>query len=264
MEEKMTDITTQMTEQSDDMTKRENVARTQWKRFAPIAIVIGGLIFAYAMGWQRFFTLDYLAESREVLKTYVADNYLLSLGGFAALYTIAVAFAFPAASILTIFGGFLFGWLIGGIVIAFGATLGAAALFVAARSAFGDFLRSRVGGKRIQALADGFEKDAFGYLLVLRLAPVFPFFLMNIAPALFNVPLRAYVAATFLGILPGTFAYTFLGQGVESVLIAAESAGTSVGVADLVTPQITIAFAALAIVAAIPTIIRKWRERAAS
>jgi uncharacterized membrane protein YdjX (TVP38/TMEM64 family) len=100
-------------------------------------------------------------------------------------------------------------------------------MFLAARSAFGDFLRDKVGG-RVRRLADGFEKDAFSYLLVLRLAPIFPFFVMNIAPALFNVPLRTYVAATFLGILPGTFAYAYLGQGIDSVLVAARQAGTEV------------------------------------
>lgn len=247
----------------DDTKAPKQASHPAWRRFAPLVIIIAGLAFGYAMGWQRFLTLEFLAESREMLKAQVAGNYAASLAGFAVLYTLAVAFAFPAASILTIFGGFLFGWLVGGIVIAIGATTGAALLFLAARSAFGDFLRERVAGKRVKALADGFEKDAFGYLLVLRLAPVFPFFLMNIAPALFNVPLRTYVAATFLGILPGTFAYTFLGQGIETVLISAEQAGTTVGIGDLVTPQITLAFAGLAIVAAIPTIVRKWRARRA-
>jgi len=145
--------------------------------------------------------------------------------------------------------------------VAFAATTGAALLFFAARSAFGDFLKEKVGG-RVKSLADGFERDAFSYLLILRLAPVFPFFVMNIAPALFNVPLRTYVAATFLGILPGTFAYAYLGQGVESVLIAAQEAGTEPSVGDLVTTEITLAFAALAFVAVMPTIIKKLRNRA--
>lgn len=230
------------------------------KRFLPLAIVVAGLGFAYLMGWQRFFTLDFLAESRESLTSFVASNYWLSTIGFTALYAIAVAFSFPAASILTIFSGFLFGWLAGSVIVAIGATTGASAIFLAARSAFGDGLRSRVGG-RVKNLADGFEKDAFSYLLVLRIAPVFPFFIMNIAPALFNVPLRTYVIATFLGILPGVVAYSYLGQGIGSVLDAAEAAGTSASVGDLITTEITLAFAALAIVAAVPVVIKKWRGR---
>ena len=88
---------------------------------------------------------------------------------------------------------------------------------------------------------------------------VFPFFVVNIAPAFFGVPLRTYVIATFFGILPGTFAYSWLGQGVDSVLLAAADAGREVSVGDLVTPEITIAFVALALVAAIPPVLRRLR-----
>ncbi|MEO1745569.1 MAG: TVP38/TMEM64 family protein [Pseudomonadota bacterium] len=229
------------------------------KRFAPLAVVVGGLAFAYSMGWHQYFSLEFLAESRDAMTAYVAENYATSLIGFTALYALAVAFSFPAASILTIFAGFLFGWFVGGLIVAVGATVGATAIFLVARSAFGDFLKEKVGG-RVKNLAEGFEKEAFSYLLVLRLAPVFPFFIMNIAPALFNVPLRTYVIATLFGILPGTFAYTFLGEGVGSVLAAAEDAGTTVGVGDLVTTEITFAFVALAVVAAIPILIKRLRK----
>lgn len=231
-----------------------------WRRFIPLAIVFIGLAFGYAMGWHHFLTLDYLAHSRDMLRSQVEGYPMLSAGVFMVLYTLAVAFSFPAASILTIFGGFLFGWLQAGIMVAVAATTGATIIFAAARSAFGDFLRDRVGG-RVKVLSEGFEKDAFGYLLVLRLAPIFPFFLINIAPALFKVPLRTYVAATFLGILPGVFAYSYLGAGIDSVIQSAKEAGHDLSLADIVTPQITIAFAFLAVVAAIPTIVRRFRSR---
>jgi uncharacterized membrane protein YdjX (TVP38/TMEM64 family) len=228
-------------------------------RYVPIVLVIAGLAFGYAMGWQRYLSLTYLAESRDVLKAYVAQHYALSLVFFAAVYVLAVAFSFPAATVLTIFGGFLFGWLVGGTVVAFAATAGATLLFIAARSAFGDILCQRVSGKAAK-LARGFEENAFSYLLALRLAPIFPFFFVNIAPALFDVRLRTYVAATFLGILPGTFAYSYLGEGVDSVLVAAQEAGREPSVHDLVTPKIVLAFALLALVALIPAVVRKLRR----
>lgn len=236
-------------------------ARRSPLRFLPVAVIAAGLALAYAMGWQRFFTLDFLAESRGTLAAFVAANPVLSRAGFFAVYAAAVAFSFPAASVLTLFAGFLFGWLQGGLIVAGAATLGATALFLAARSAFGDTLRAKVGGPA-KAMAEGFERDAFNYLLTLRLAPVFPFFIINIVPALFKVPLRTYAVATLLGILPGTFAYAFLGQGIGSALDAAQAQGASLAVSDLVTPQLAGAFFALGAVALIPVLVKRLSRRA--
>jgi uncharacterized membrane protein YdjX (TVP38/TMEM64 family) len=231
-----------------------------WRKFLPLAVVAAGLAAGYAAGLHEYLSLAALAEQRDTLKAFVADNRIGSAVGFVVVYALAVAFSFPAASILTIFAGFLFGWLLGGALTAIAATTGAAAIFLAAKSAFGDVLRKRAGPFAAK-LADGFARDAFGYLFVLRLAPVFPFFVMNIAPAFFDIRLRTYVAATFFGILPGTFAYAWLGQGLDSVIVSAAAAGREVSLGDLVTPEITFAFIGLAIVAAIPTIVRKIRDR---
>ncbi|HMQ58419.1 MAG TPA: TVP38/TMEM64 family protein [Rhizobiaceae bacterium] len=240
--------------------KNEATGRSGIVRFMPLAIIAGGLLFGYAMGWHRFLSFEYLIESRETLAVWVSANPVLAPLLFGAVYALATAFSFPAASLLTVFGGLLFGWAIAAPVVAVAATLGATALFIAARSAFGDFFRSKAGGV-LARLKDGFEKDAFGYLFVLRLAPLFPFWIVNIAPAFFKVSLRDYVTATFLGILPGVVAYSWLGQGLDSVISAAKAAGRDVGLADIATPEIRIAFIALAIVAAIPMIVRKWRAR---
>lgn len=236
--------------------------RKGYWRYLPLLVIAAGLAFGYAMGWHRYLSLSFLSESSDALLSMVASYPILAPLLFFVVYVLATAFSFPAASVLTIFGGFLFGWLQGGLLVAFAATLGASMLFLAARSAFGDALRRRVSGPAAR-LADGFEENAFGYLLVLRLAPIFPFFVINIAPALFNVSLRAYVTATFFGILPGTFAYAWLGQGVGSVLEAAREAGEEPSVASLVTPEITLAFVLLALVAAVPTVIRTVRGRLA-
>lgn len=232
---------------------------TAFRRFAPLALIVAALAVGYALGWQRFFTLDYLAQSQATLTQFVTDNPIISRAAFFVAYAAAVAVSFPAASILTIFAGFLFGWLQGGLIVALAATLGACGLFLAAQTAFGDVLRGKVGGAA-KAMAEGFEKDAFNYLLFLRLAPVFPFFVINIVPALFKVPLKTYAIATLLGILPGTFAYTFLGQGIGSALDAAMKAGTTLSVKDLVTPQLLGAFIALALVALIPIVIKRFRK----
>lgn len=226
------------------------------RRFGPVTAILAVLGVAYAAGLNEIFSLDWLAAQRDSLDRLIEDRYLVALIGFAAIYVTAVATAFPAASVLTIGGGFLFGWLVGGIVVVFSATIGATLLFLAARTSFGAGLRA-IAGPRVNRLADAFENNAFSTMIVLRLAPVFPFFAMNIAPALFRVPVPTYMAATLIGIAPGTFAYAYLGSGIDSVLASAEAAGESVSPADLVTPELTIAFAALAVVAAIPMIIRR-------
>lgn len=233
------------------------IAHRRLSRYLPLAIVVAGLATGYAMGLHRYLSLDYLATSGDALKAWAAAHPVLAPVGFFAAYALAVAFSFPAATVLTIFAGFLFGWFLAGALVAFAATLGATLVFLAARSAFGGSLRRYVSG-RAGKLAAGFEEDAFSYLLVLRLAPIFPFFIVNIAPALFKVRVRTYVAATFIGILPATFAYTWLGQGVASVLAAKRAAGFETRISDLITTEITFAFVLLALVAAIPIVVRRW------
>jgi len=234
-------------------------AKSIW-RYAPVVLVIAGLVLGYALGLQNYLSLTFLAEQREALRAYVDANFLWSALLFLGVYILAVAFSFPAASVLTIFGGFLFGWLIGGALVAVGATIGASILFLATRSAFGGFLRHRVDGV-VKKMADGFRENAFGYLFVIRLAPVFPFFVVNIAAALFDISLGRFFTATLFGILPGTFAYAYLGQGVDSVLVAAQASGREAQISDLVTPEITLAFFALAFVALIPTVVKQIRKR---
>ncbi len=242
----------------EDTPRQDAAPAGRARRFAPIVVILSGLAAGYFFGLHEFLAFESLVEHRDTLMRHVMDNIYLSSLIYLVVYVAAVAFSFPAASLLTIIGGFLFGWLLGGTLTAFGATIGATIIYLAARTAMGDFLR-KMAGPGIARLADGFRDNAFGYLLVLRLAPVFPFFAMNIAPALFNVPVRIYVAATFIGILPGTYAYAYLGQGLDSVILSAREAGRDVALADLVTTELSIAFAALAVVAAIPIVLRKLR-----
>ena len=118
---------------------------TYW-RFLPIGAVIAALGTGYALGLERYLSLDYLSARQAEIVAFVAPNFALSLAAYMVLYALAVAASFPATWVLTAFGGLVFGWLIGGAGASVGATLGATALFWAARTAFGGFLRKRVGG----------------------------------------------------------------------------------------------------------------------
>ncbi len=225
------------------------------------AILLGaGVATAYALGWHEVLSLEWVVRQRMWLKAAVSERPVLSYLTFVGIYIGATLLSLPSAAILTISAGFLFGWLAGAAAAMTGAIIGSTLVFLIARSAFGRYLRGRVQG-RVAQFAMGFEANAFTYLLALRIAPVLPFFLMNIVPAMFNVPLRTYVAATAIGIIPGALAYSWLGLGLDSVIVAASEAGRTVTLREIVTPQILIAFAALAVVATLPTIVRRLRGK---
>lgn len=244
--------------------QQANRAAGALRRFAPIVALLCLLALAWGMGWFEHVSLSSLVRHREALLDLVAAHVALSFGVYVLAYAALVAVSFPGASLLTLASGLLFGGLAGGAASVCAATLGAAAIFLAARSSFGQLLQQRAGGF-VGRLAEGFRRDSFSYLLFLRLTPLFPFWVVNIVPALLNMRLAPYLAATFLGIIPGTFAYAFVGAGLGSVVAAQElaqpgcgTAGTcSIEVSALITPQLLIAFTALGVAALVPVALRR-------
>ena len=227
-----------------------------WWRYAPIALIVAGLAIAYACGVKEYLSLDQLYASRTALKAAVSKHFVLAVTGSVVLYTVAIAFIFPAPVILTVAAGFLFGWWIGGLIAILGATIGGTLLFLAARSAFGKVLRNRAG-TGVQRFADGFRRDAFTYLLALRLTPLLPVAALNIGPALFDIPLKTFVIATLLGIIPGAMTYAFLGSGLERALkIAGKVDGLSLS--DLMTWQLTVALVGLTALSLAGLGLKKW------
>ncbi len=225
------------------------------------------LVVAWLAGWLDRFTLSEFIRHERHLHDAVMENYMRSALSFIALYVLLVSISFPGATFLTIAGGLLFGGLFGAIYSVIGATLGAVVVFLLARSAIGGFLEARAG-PFLQRLMKGFRDDAFNYLLFLRLAPVFPFWVINIVPALMNMRLMPYAVATFAGILPGGLAYAYVGEGLVSVIAAQEAAspgcaqqGTcSIDTGALFTPTLLVALGALAFISILPVIIKKLRK----
>ena len=191
--------------------KAENPARVGiFRRFLPVGLLITFAALIISQGWHKYLTLEQLVLHRDMLMTLVSDNQISSLAGFMAIYVFVVALSLPGGAILTVAGGLLFGWVITGISVVFAATFGAVVLFLIARSSFGEVITARAG-PWLGKLSKGFQDDAFHYLLFLRLVPAFPFWLVNLAPALLGVKLRTFILATFIGIIPGTFAFAFSG-----------------------------------------------------
>jgi len=188
-----------------------------------------------------------------VLLDSVADHRALALAAYVIAYAILVAISFPGATALTIAGGFLFGLWLGTIASAVGATLGAALLFLAARHAFVDLLRARAG-PWLARVERGFRADGISYLLVLRLIPLFPFFVVNLVAPFLGVTFATYAATTFLGILPGSFVYTSFGDGLGAIF----DAGGEPTLAGILTTEIVIGLVGLAILAMLPVIYRRF------
>lgn len=230
-------------------------------KFLPLIIIAGGFALAYFMGWFKYLDPQLIVDNADYLQDLVANNFLLVLIGFIVAYALLTMFMLPA-SILTIAGGFLFGVWIGAPATVLGATVGACALFLAAKTSLQDMLKS-VAGPFVSKMEAGFNENALSYLFTLRLIPVFPFAVVNIAPALLGAKFRDYFFTTALGIMPGTFAYSLIGDGLRKT-IANAAGNENIDVAALMGEtfvNMLPAFAALAAVALIPVIYKKFIKK---
>jgi len=238
------------------------------RRWGPLALLALGLVVVLASGAHRAISFDAIALRYGDMQGLLAAQPLATIVGAVLLYGLVVALSLPAAWLMTIAMGLLFGWQLGSLVAVLGATLGASLLFLAARTAFADFFASRFSGT-IARLSDGFARNAVSYLLFLRLAPVVPFTLLNIVPALLGVPFRTFVWTTAVGIVPGTLAYAYAGEGLRSIVAERAQAcmqgvapcGQALTPGDIVTPQILIAFALLAVVSLVPVVLKRFVSR---
>lgn len=214
-----------------------------FKRYGPLILLALLIVAALASGVTDYLSLDGLQRNQARLSSFVADNRVLALLIFVAIYAAATAVSLPGALFLTLAGGLLFGVWVGGTATVIGATIGAVVVFLIVRSSLGASLRERAEeqGGALKTLLDGFGQDAFAYVLTLRLIPAAPFWLVNVAAALANAPLRAYALATFLGIMPATFIYSGIGAGIGSVI--AEGGTPNLGV--IFEPQILLPLVAL-------------------
>ena len=255
-----------------ELPAQETPARSVVRRWLPLVAIVAISVVAIAIGWDRKISFETLVRHHSAVHAFILEHRVAAVAIYVAIYMVAVALSLPGGLVLTLSGGFLFGGLVGGTAAIIGATTGASIIFMIARSAFGEHLARRAG-PLAEKLADGFRADAFYYLLFLRLVPVFPFFLVNLVPALVGVRLPTFVAATGIGIIPAAFAFAFVGAGLDSVIraqgaiynacLAAGGAGCRLDfdVKAAVTPQLLGALAALGVIALIPVAVKRIRAR---
>lgn len=187
------------------------------RRLIPVAILLLGLALFLLFDLERYFSFEMLSRHHAELASWVGGNAALAALVFVLLYALVVAFSLPIAVIVTPLGGFLFGTWLGALLSVVGATLGSVALFLAARTAFHDLFRARAGAT-LARLEDGFRRNSFNYLLFLRLVPAFPFWLVNIVPALLGMRLGPYALATLIGIVPGAVVYAGVGASFGKLI----------------------------------------------
>ncbi len=227
--------------------------RRLW-RLIPIALLAGGLVAFLLFAPDNQSVFQMLKAHRAVLTGWTAANPVLAALCFVLLYAAIAAFSLPVSALVTILGGFLFGTLAGTTLVVLGATAGAVTLFLAVRAAFADLFRARFG-RRIARMERGLSENAFSYLLFLRLVPVFPFFLVNIAPAFFRVGVGIFALTTFLGIIPGTFVFANVGASLGRVLDTADRFSLQ----GVLTPDILLALCLLGLLALVPVAYGRWR-----
>jgi uncharacterized membrane protein YdjX (TVP38/TMEM64 family) len=242
-------------------------------RWLPAVVLLLLIGAGYAAGLHRHLSLTALAENRDMLRLWVDGNLGLALAAFMLLYVAIVALSIPVAGIMSIAGGFLFGWVISAPATVVAAVTGAAAVFQIVKTSFGAALAERAG-PLVQRLSRGFAENAFSLLLFLRLTPVFPFWAVNAVAGLCRIPLRTFIAATALGIIPASVAFALVGAGLDRVIdtqlathkacVASqgpENCSFSIEASSLLTPELWLGLTALGIVALIPVGIRLWKER---
>lgn len=224
------------------------------KRGAPLVVLAGLAAVAIAFDLQRYLTLDALRGNRQMLQMFVAEHTVVAAAAYVAAYVVIVALSLPGGTIMTLAGGLLFGTTFGGALAVCAATTGATLIFLIAKTVVGEALRKRAG-PFLHALEEGFRANAFSYLLFLRLVPAFPFWVVNLVPALTGVGLGVFAGATLIGIMPATFIFAAFGAGLGELF----DAGAEIRLADVLSPTLIAALAGLGLLALLPVAVRKWR-----
>ena len=226
------------------------------RRLLPLLVIVAGAVAGFFL-LHDLLSFDALRENHDSLIAWRNGNYLLSVATFMGVYVVVVAFSLPGATVMTLTGGFLFGTFPGTLYNVCAATLGAIAIFLAAKTGLGDMLHRKMlaqagDDSRLRRIEAGLRRNEVSYLLLMRLVPAVPFFLANLAPAFLGVGLRNFALTTFFGIMPGGLVYTAVGAGLGEVF----SRGETPDLGIIFEWQILLPILGLCALAALPIVIR--------
>ena len=222
-------------------------------RFGPLLALFLGLSLYFLFDLSSYLSFSVIKSHHLQLVEHVNNNRFFSALVYVISYTALVSFSLPGGTMMTILGGFLFGPMAGALLAVIGATLGANIIFLAARYAFSDWFLPRAGSA-IFKMREGFKANALSYLFFLRLVPIFPFFLVNLAPAFLGVKFSTYLMGTFIGIMPGTLIYAFVGDGLGAII----KVDANVDLDIIFAPRFLFPLIGLGVLALVPII---WRRK---
>ncbi len=238
------------------MSDTTQAPRSGLARHIPLLVILSvAAVGFFTLG--DYLTFETLRDNREDLLGWRDANYWAMAGAFIAIYIAIVAFSLPGAAVASMTGGFLFGLFAGTVFNIFSATIGASAIFLAARWGLGASLTARLEASEgtIKKLKDGLRENEISVLFLLRLVPVVPFFVANLVPALVGVKFRNFLFTTALGIIPGGIVYTWIGVGLGGVFDRGETPDVSL----LWEPFVIGPIIGLCVLAALPILIKTLR-----
>lgn len=242
----------------DHMTDTPDLPRRGFARHIPLLVILTvALVGSFLL--SDYLSFDTLRDNRAALLAFRDAHFALMALAFMGIYILIVAFSLPGAAVASVTGGFLFGLVAGTVFNVTSATIGAAAIFLAARWGLGEALSARMDASdgRLHRLKAGLRANEVSVLLLLRLVPVVPFFVANLLPALVGVRFATFLWTTAIGIIPGGIVYTWIGVGVGEVFDRGENPDLSL----LWEPHVIGPILALAALAALPIVLRILRGR---
>lgn len=225
------------------------------KRFSPIILILIGILVIYWSGIYQYISFDTLKAQHTALKAFITEHPISTPLIFMLSYTVLTALSVPGGIFLSLLGGYLFPQPLSTLYVVIAATVGATLLFLAAKTAIGDLLKKKAG-PFLKKMEQGFQHNAASYLLFLRFVPLFPFWIVNLASALFGVPLRTFVWTTFVGIIPGALVFTLVGGGLEKVFEGQKEFSLSA----IFNPELKIALVLLGLLALVPILFKKRKR----
>lgn len=240
------------------MSDTSQAPRNGFARHIPLLVILSvAVVGFFTLG--DYLTFETLRDNREALLAWRDGHYWVMAAAFVAIYIVIVAFSLPGAAVASMTGGFLFGLFAGTVFNVVSATIGASAIFLAARWGLGEALTSRLESSEgtVRKLKDGLRENEISVLFLLRLVPVVPFFVANLVPALVGVKFRNFLLTTALGIIPGGIVYTWIGVGLGGVFDRGETPDVSL----LWEPFVIGPIIGLCILAALPIVFKALRAK---